>query len=139
MAVLVGCGGASADEFTWLGRTALERQLAGRDRTEVPVGGLLPEGHILCAAGSYAADLPRGYGKAEKDLEAAYLLPVREGDGLLFSLNEDRRLRSVSVLSVWPDSVTLSVDEPLCVTAASAQLEVSRDDASIVVRLETSN
>ncbi|MDD9724553.1 hypothetical protein PVV74_03695 [Roseovarius sp. SK2] len=139
MAILVYCGGAFADEFAWLDRTVLERHLAGRERAKIPVGDLLPEGHALCAAGSYAAELPRGYRKAAQDLEHAYLLPVREGDGLLFSVNEDRRIESVSVLSVWPDTVTLSVDEPVCIPAISAQLGVARDDGNIVIRLEVRN
>ena len=136
VAVFVVCGGVSAAELTWLSRTMLERHLTGRNRAEVPVGGLLPQGHVLCAVGSYTANLPAGYEKAEKDLQDAYLLPVREGDGLVFSVNEARRVQSVSELSVWPDTVTLSVNEPLCIPATSAYLDLGWNGNSIVIRLK---
>ncbi|MCE8439998.1 hypothetical protein [Rhodovulum sulfidophilum] len=136
MAVVCGGSEGSATEMAWLEVDTLESRLAGSDHTEVPVSELLPEGRILCAVGSYASDLPEGYDTAKEDLENAGLLPVAEGNGLLFSVDEERHLHSAFALSVWPDTVILDVAEPLCIPAASAQIDLRKDTRSLIIKLE---
>ncbi|WP_238394046.1 hypothetical protein, partial [Rhodovulum sulfidophilum] len=88
------------------------------------------------AVGSYASDLPEGYDTAKEDLENAGLLPVAEGNGLLFSVDEERHLHSAYALSVWPDPVILDVAEPLCIPAASAQIDLRKNTRSLIIKLE---
>jgi hypothetical protein len=139
VAVVFGIGQAFAEGIEWLEHSALESRLAGDDRVTVAVGTLAPSGHSVCAAGSYAFELPIGYEAPARDLAAADLLPVAEGDGLLFVVDEERRLHSVSTLSVWPDDVMLAVGDPICVPVSSAQLDIRRDGKSLIVELISGN
>lgn len=133
---LIGSGAVFADELPWLHEAWLERHLRDEDQAKVSVNHLLPQDHILCAAGSYQFDLPPGYETAERELERTGLLPVEEGSGLLFSLDGSRRLQNVSTLSVWPDAVMLEAAGTSCILATSAQLHFRREGRSIVIKLK---
>lgn len=136
VALLWGCSEDSATEMAWFERDALESRLAGSDHIEIPLIELLPEGRDICAAGSYVLDLPAGYGAAENDLATAGLLPVAEGEGLLFSVDNAGHLQSAFALSVWPDPVMLDVDGTICFPAASAQIDLRKDGRSLIIKLE---
>lgn len=133
---LVGSSSDLAGELFWADEVWLEHYLHGEDQAKVPASHLLPEEYILCAAGSYQFDLPEGYETAERELKRTGLLPVREGTGLLFSLDGSHRLQDVSTLSVWPAAVMLEAADPICIPATSAKLDLRREGQSIIIKLD---
>ena len=135
---LVGSGASPATEFTWLKTSSLESHLGERANTTILASDFVSQAYSLCAVGSYAHKLPAGYETAQRQLDGAGLLPVDEGSGLIFSVDGNQQIEDVLTLSVWPDTVMLKVGEPVCIPAASAELDLSRRDSSIVLELRES-
>lgn len=135
---LIGSGASPAIEFTWLETSSLESHLGDRANATILASDFVSQAYSLCAVGSYAHKLPAGYETARRQLDGAGLLPVDEGSGLIFSVDGNQQIEDVLTLSVWPDTVMLKVGEPVCIPAASAELNLSRRDSSIVLELRES-
>ncbi|SDQ15071.1 hypothetical protein [Pseudovibrio sp. Tun.PSC04-5.I4] len=140
IAVLFVSGAASAGELPWMNKTDIEHHLAGRDYVRIQGRALFPESYSICVAGSYANSLPAGYGAVEQELADAYLMPVSEGRGLIFSVDENLDLQDLSTVSVWPSDIMLDVqDGPRCLLAEAAIIDLRRDKQSIVIKLKAAN
>lgn len=133
---LVGSGASPASELTWLGTSSLESHLGDRANATILVSNFVSKDYSLCTVGSYAYKLPAGYEAAQRQLESIALLPVDEGQGLIFSVDENQQIEDVLTLSVWPDTVMLKVGEPVCIHAPSAELDLSRSGNSIVLEMQ---
>ena len=135
IASLVVSTASLASELSWLETSSLKSHLGDKANATILASNFISKDDSLCAAGSYAHKLPAGYETAQRLLESIDLLPVDEGQGLLFSVDGNQQIEDVFTLPVWPDTVMLKVDEPLCVSAPSAELDLSRSGSSIVLEL----
>lgn len=130
-------GSGQANELDWVNTEELKTLLNATDQVKFPAANFLSKDEFLCAAGSYAFGLQNGFEDAENDLKQRNLLPVEEGDGLIFSLDYDRRLKDIAVISVWPEELMLDVDEPVCLATFEAQIDIRREGKSLIIELET--
>ena len=135
IASLVVSTASLASELSWLETSSLKSHLGDKANATILASNFISKDDSLCAAGSYAHKLPAGYETAQRLLESIDLLPVDEGQGLLFSVDGNQQIEDVFTLPVWPDTVMLKVDEPLCVSAPSAELDLSHNGSSIVLEL----